>query len=140
MGDITWSTRYNIHKNDRYSGSSTNWTLVSLNFKVETYGIKLIYDQIDTNLADICFSNIKITDSLYQLNIVNYFKDLFQSIPNYRKNVILRFSFENDMDLLTESRLLKNDKNHLCLEFSIVSIEQNEDYLDYIKIEEESNF
>ena len=61
----TWSTRYNIPKNDRYSNTSTEWTLVSLSFTVENYGIKLIYDQIDTAHADMCFSNISITLSVY---------------------------------------------------------------------------
>ena len=65
LEDKTWSTRYNIAKNDRYSDSSTDWTLVSLNFTEEMYGIKLIYDQIDTAHADICFSNITITHSVY---------------------------------------------------------------------------
>ena len=32
LEDNTWSTRYNIPKNDRYSDSSTAWTLVNLNF------------------------------------------------------------------------------------------------------------
>ena len=59
----TWSTRYNIPKNDRYSNSSTQWTLVNLNFTVESYGIKRIYDQIDTPLDDKCFSKISITHS-----------------------------------------------------------------------------
>ena len=31
----TWSTRYNIPKNGRYSDTSTRWTLVILNFTVE---------------------------------------------------------------------------------------------------------
>ena len=61
----TWSTRYNIPKNDRYSDTSTDWTLVSLNFTEENYGIKLIYDQIDTPHADMCYSNITITHSVY---------------------------------------------------------------------------
>ena len=30
LEDNTWSTRYNIPKNDRYSNSSTQWTLVNL--------------------------------------------------------------------------------------------------------------
>ena len=29
--DNTWSTRYKIPKSDRYSNSSTQWTLVKLN-------------------------------------------------------------------------------------------------------------
>ena len=65
LEDNTWSTRYNIPKNDRYSDSSTDWILVNLNFTVENYGIKLIYDQIDTTHADMCFSKITITHSVY---------------------------------------------------------------------------
>ena len=61
----TWRTRYNISKNDRYSDSSTQWTLVSLNFTVENFGIKLIYDQIDTPHADMCFCIFTITHSVY---------------------------------------------------------------------------
>ena len=55
---------YNIPKNDRYSDSSTDWTLVSLNFTVEIFGNKLIYDQIDTAHADMCFSSNTITHSV----------------------------------------------------------------------------
>ena len=65
LEDNTWSTRYNIPKNDRYSDSSTQWTLINLNFTIENYGIKLIYDQIDTPHADMSFSNITITHSVY---------------------------------------------------------------------------
>ena len=65
LEDNTWSTMYNIPKNDRYSNSSTQRTLVNLNFTEENYGIKLIYDQIDTPHADMCFSNITITHSVY---------------------------------------------------------------------------
>ena len=65
LEDNTWSTRYNIPKNDRYSDSSTDWTLLSLNFTVENYGVRLIYDQIDTAHGDMCFSNITITHSVY---------------------------------------------------------------------------
>ena len=65
LEDNTWSTRYNIPKNDRYSDNSTDWTLVSLNFTVKNYGIKLIYDQIDTPHADMCFSYITVTHSVY---------------------------------------------------------------------------
>ena len=65
LEDNTWSTRYNIPKNDRYSNSPTQWTLVNLKFTVENYAIKLIYDQIDTPHADMCFSNITKTHSVY---------------------------------------------------------------------------
>ena len=65
LKDNFWSTEYNIPKNDRYSDSSTDWTFVNLNFTVENYGIKLIFDEIDTAHADMCFSNITITHSVY---------------------------------------------------------------------------
>ena len=65
LEDNTWSTRYNIPKNGQYSDSSTQWTLVNLNFTVENYGIKLLYDEIDFPHADMCFSNIMITHSVY---------------------------------------------------------------------------
>ena len=32
LEDNTWSTQYNIPKNDRYSYSTTQWTKLSLNF------------------------------------------------------------------------------------------------------------
>ena len=61
----TWRTQYTIAKNDEYSDNSTDWKLLNLDFTVENYGIKLIYDQIDTPHADMCFSNITITHSVY---------------------------------------------------------------------------
>ena len=64
LEDNTCNTRYNLPKNDRYSDSSTQWTLVNLYFTVENYGIKLICGQIDTPHADMCFSNITITHSV----------------------------------------------------------------------------
>ena len=60
-----WSSRYHISKNDRFSDTSTDWTLVNLNFTEKNYDIRLYYDQIDTPHADMCFSNITITHSVY---------------------------------------------------------------------------
>ena len=65
LEDDTSSTQYAIAKKTRYSGTSTDWTLLNLDFTVENYGIKLIYDQIDTAHANMCFSDITITLSLY---------------------------------------------------------------------------
>ena len=65
LEDNTWSTRYNIPKNDRYNNSSTQWTLINPNFTVENYGNKIIYDQIDAPHADMCFSIFTITPSVY---------------------------------------------------------------------------
>ena len=63
--DNKWSIRYNIPKSDQGSDSPTDWTLLNLYFTVENYGIKLIYSQIYTSHADMWFSNITITHSLY---------------------------------------------------------------------------
>ena len=65
LDDNTWSTRYTMPKNDRHSDTSADWTLVSLIFNVENHGIKLICDQIDTPHADMCFSNITKTQSVF---------------------------------------------------------------------------
>ena len=63
---------------------------------------------------------------------------MLEAIPDYRKIVLLLFLIENDADFLTEYGFLKNDINHLSLEFKIIFIEQNENYLDYIKNEQKS--
>ena len=72
------------------------------------------------------------------MNNVNYFKDLFESIPDYRKIVLLIFLIQNDKSLLQEVGFSKSDFNRLKLEFKNVLIEQFEEYLDYIKDQEES--
>ena len=53
LEDNTWSTQYTIAKNEQYSNSSTDWTLLNLNFTVEINGIKLVYDEIDTAICDM---------------------------------------------------------------------------------------
>ena len=64
LEDNTWSTRYNIPKNDRFSDTSTDWTKLRLIFTEENYSVKLVYDSIDTPHADMCFSIITITHSV----------------------------------------------------------------------------
>ena len=65
LSNKTCSTCYNSLKNDLCSNSSFQWTLVSSNFAVESYGIKMIFDEIDSPVADICCSNITIIHSVY---------------------------------------------------------------------------
>ena len=72
------------------------------------------------------------------MNNTNYFKDLFESIPDYRKIVLLLFLIKNDKDLLREVGLGECDINRLNLEFKNILIDQHEKYLGYIKNEEES--
>ena len=65
LGENSWSSQYTIAKNTQYSNASTDWTLLNLDFTVQNFGIKLVYDQIDTAHSDMCFSNITITHSVY---------------------------------------------------------------------------
>ena len=65
LDDNTWVNKNLIHENTQYSNSSTEWILLSLDFTEENYGIRLIYDRIQTAHADMCFSDITITYSVY---------------------------------------------------------------------------
>ena len=60
---------------------------------------------------------------------INYLKDKFESIIDYKKIVLLIFLIQNDINLLNEIRFSKNDINQLNLEFKNILIEQNEDFL-----------
>ena len=65
LKDKSWSTQYTIAKNSQYSDLSTDWSIININFSGDNYGIKMIYDQIESAHADMCFSNITITHSFY---------------------------------------------------------------------------
>ena len=69
---------------------------------------------------------------------ITYFKDLFESKPDYRRIVLLMFLIKNDVNFLYECGFLKGDINFLYKEFKNISIELNEDYLDHIKNQEEA--
>ena len=49
------------------------------------------------------------------MNNVNYFKDIFESIPDYRKIVLLIFLIQKEKNLLNEIGFSKNDINRLNL-------------------------
>ena len=68
----------------------------------------------------------------------NYFKDMFKSIPDYRKKILLIFLIQNDKNLLKEIGFSKKDIIRLSIEFKNILLEEFEDYLSYIKNEEES--
>ena len=72
------------------------------------------------------------------MNSVNYFGDLFESIPDYRKIVLIMFLIKIDVNLLFECGFLKGDIHYLYKKFKIILLELNEEYIDYIKNEEES--
>ena len=72
------------------------------------------------------------------MNNVNYFKELFESIPEYKKIVLLMFLIKNDVDFLYECGFLKGDINFIYKEFTSILLELNEGYLDHIKNQEEA--
>ena len=72
------------------------------------------------------------------MNYENYFKDIFESIPDFRKIVLLIFLIQNDKNLLKEIGFSERGINLLNLEFKNVLLEGYEEYLDYIKNEDES--
>ena len=67
----------------------------------------------------------------------NYFKDVFECTPDYRKIVLLIFLIIKDTDLLKECGFLRDDINRLNKEFKNILIEQNEEYLDHTKNQED---
>ena len=62
-----------------------------------------------------------------------YFEELFGSIPELRKIVLLKFYIKNDVDFLHECGYLGNDSTRFCSEFKNMIIQQNEVNLDYNK-------
>ena len=74
------------------------------------------------------------------MNDVNYFTDLFESIPDCKMIASLMFLIKNDVNFLYDCRFLKGDINFLYEEFKNTLLELNEDYLDLIKNQEESIF
>ena len=65
LGDNTWSTQYHMSKNRNYSSSSTEWSLLNIDFNEPNYGVRLYYDKLDTAHADMCFSDIAIPHFVY---------------------------------------------------------------------------
>ena len=74
------------------------------------------------------------------MDIVNYFEDLFESIPDYKKIVLLMFLIKNDVTFLYECGFLKDDIDFLYKEFEKILLELDEEYLDHIKNQEEAIF
>ena len=75
---------------------------------------------------------------MFYMDHIYYFTDLFESIPEYKKIVLLMFLNKNDVNFLYECGFLKGDINFLFKELKNILLELNEDYLDYIKNQEES--
>ena len=72
------------------------------------------------------------------MNNIIYFTELFESIPDFEKIVLLLFLIKNDVNFLYECGFLKGDINFLYKEFRNILLELNEEYLDHNKNPEES--
>ena len=71
------------------------------------------------------------------MNSINYFKEFFESIPDYKKIVIIMFLIKNDVNFLYECGFSKGDINFLYKEYKNISLELNEGHLDHNKNQEE---
>ena len=66
LRDNVWISIYTMEKNTNYSALSSGWILLNLNNILQpNYGIKLVYSDINNAHADMCFSDITITHSIY---------------------------------------------------------------------------
>ena len=74
----------------------------------------------------------------FKMDNSKYFRDIFESIPDYRKIILLKILIKNGSDLLLEIGFSQRDITRLNLEFKNILMEQNEESLDSIKSEEES--
>ena len=71
------------------------------------------------------------------MNFENYFKDMFESIPDYKKIVLLISLNKDDKTLTKEKRFRKNDINQSS-ELKRILFEEDEHCLDNKKNEAES--
>ena len=61
-----WQTEFTIEKDTNFSTLSTDWTLLNMNILSQpNYGIKLVYSGINNAHADMCFSDINITHTIF---------------------------------------------------------------------------
>ena len=70
------------------------------------------------------------------MNHGNYFKDLLESTPDFRKKILLLLLLRKIKNLLPETGFFESVINRLNLE--LILTEQFEDYLHFIKNERES--
>ena len=69
---------------------------------------------------------------------VTFFEDIFESVPDYKKIVLLIFLIKGDKKLIKRIGFSENDINQSSPEFKNILIEQHENYLNFVKDQEES--
>ena len=61
-----WEIENTMKKNTNFSTLSTDWTLFNMNIISQpNYGIKLVYSGKNSDHADMCFSDINLTHSIF---------------------------------------------------------------------------
>ena len=61
---------------------------------------------------------------------INYFDDMYESIPDFGNVALLKFLFNIDVDMLHESGFSKNDFDCLSKDFKTILFEQIKTYLE----------
>ena len=61
------------------------------------------------------------------MNYVNYFKDMFESIPDSRKTVLLMFLIKSDVNLLYDCGFLKGDIHYLYKKYENIFLGLNQE-------------
>ena len=64
------------------------------------------------------------------MNYEIYFKDLFESIPDYRKVVLILFLIQNDKDFLKQCGFLRIDIHRLSLEYKKSLLTEKDEYFE----------
>ena len=59
------------------------------------------------------------------MNLVNYCKNLFESIQDYGTMVLIMFSNDHNIDMLTAWVLFEDDISRLCKDLKKVFLDQN---------------
>ena len=72
------------------------------------------------------------------MNYENYFKDMFESIPDYTERVLLKLSIKNDEDSIKECGLFRSHITRLNKEYKYILMEQIEKNFDHIKNQEDT--
>ena len=66
LRNCVWQTEYTMSKDTNFSALSTDWTILNMNIISQpNYGIKFVFSGINSAHADMCFSNINITHSIF---------------------------------------------------------------------------
>ena len=66
LRNSVWQTEYTMNKDTNFSTLSSDWTFFNMNIISQpNYGIKLVYSGINSAHADMCFSDINISQSVF---------------------------------------------------------------------------